>query len=192
MKAAGNGRIERVHTAESKKDSAVKLSDIRIRTGMNMTQFSEWLGVPYRTFQDWTRAESKIPDYLLNLIEYKVQHEFDANSFNQQTLSAASFGLRLKEARIGCGMRQEDAAEIMGISRPTLSAIEAGKRQVTAEDIVRFADLYNVSAMQLLYDRVPEQIHDKESVLGNLKQKRMELEQTAPQKHINKQKEASR
>ena len=88
-------------------------------------------------------------------------------------------------------MRQEDAAEIMGMKRPTLSAIEADKRQVTAEEIVRFSDLYKVSALQLLYDKLPEQIHDKESVLGNLQKKKQELDKTTPKRN-DKQKEASR
>ena len=46
-----------------------------------------------------------------------------------------TIGIRLKEARNNVGMYQEDAARSMEMSRPTLSAIEAGKRAVTAEKI---------------------------------------------------------
>lgn len=45
---------------------------------------------------------------------------------------------RLKEARNKAGMHQEDAARSMEMSRPTLSAIESGKRVVSAEEIESF------------------------------------------------------
>lgn len=47
----------------------------------------------------------------------------------------------------------------MEMSRPTLSAIEAGKRLVWAEENTRFAEMYKVSANELLYgfsDKLPE------------------------------------
>ena len=172
-------------------NAAERFVEIRNRTGMNRKDFAEWLDIPYRTMQEWELGRRVMPEYLLKLVDYKVQNEFDSNNLGQHSVSAASFGLRLKEARIGCGMRQEDAAEIMGMKRPTLSAIEADKRQVTAEEIVRFSDLYKVSALQLLYDKLPEQIHDKESVLGNLQKKKQELDKTTPKRN-DKQKEASR
>ena len=58
---------------------------------------------------------------------------------------------RLKEARNKVGMYQEDAARCMQMSRPTLSAIESGKRAVTAEEIRDFSSLYHVSSNWLLY-----------------------------------------
>ena len=60
-------------------------------------------------------------------------------------------GERLKNARLKCGMKQEDAALAMEMSSPTLSAIEAGKRMVYAYEIPRFAALYKVTANELLY-----------------------------------------
>lgn len=55
--------------------AAKMLMGIRLRTGMNRTKFAEWLGVPYRTMQDWELGVSKVPDYVLNLIAYKVANE---------------------------------------------------------------------------------------------------------------------
>ena len=62
-----------------------------------------------------------------------------------------TIGIRLKETRNNVGMYQEDAARSMGMSRPTLSAIEAGKRAVTAEEIKAFAGLYHVTTNWLLF-----------------------------------------
>lgn len=58
---------------------------------------------------------------------------------------------RLKEARNKAGMHQEDAARSMEMSRPTLSAIESGKRVVSAEEVRKFSALYDVSSNWLLY-----------------------------------------
>lgn len=54
---------------------ARKLTAIRAFTGMNRAKFAEWLGVPYRTMQDWELGVSKVPDYVLRLIAYKVANE---------------------------------------------------------------------------------------------------------------------
>lgn len=51
------------------------LKGIRLRTGMNRAKFAEWLGIPYRTMQDWELGVSRVPDYVLNLIAYKVANE---------------------------------------------------------------------------------------------------------------------
>jgi transcriptional regulator with XRE-family HTH domain len=56
---------------------------------------------------------------------------------------------RLKEARVLAGLTQVAAAKI-GISRPSLSEIEAGNRKVSAEAIIQFSDLYKVNALWLL------------------------------------------
>jgi transcriptional regulator with XRE-family HTH domain len=66
-----------------------------------------------------------------------------------------SFGERLKEARILSGMRQVDAAKAMGMSRPTLSAIEADKRPLRASEVHEFAALYHVSTASLMEDEGP-------------------------------------
>ena len=50
-----------------------------------------------------------------------------------------TFGERLKKARIDSGINQADAAKKLEMSRPTLSAIEADKRQVLASEILQFA-----------------------------------------------------
>ena len=63
-----------------------------------------------------------------------------------------TFGERLKKARIASGINQADAAKKLEMSRPTLSAIEAGKRQVLASEILKFAELYNVSVLSLSFN----------------------------------------
>ena len=61
-----------------------------------------------------------------------------------------SIGERLRKMRLAAGMKQDTAAGKMSMARTTLSAIEAGRRQVLAEEIPRFAELYNRSADEIL------------------------------------------
>ncbi len=62
----------------------------------------------------------------------------------------ADIGENLKKARKAAGIRQEDAANKVGMLRVTLSSIESGKRKVSTDELVKFADLYKVDPDVLL------------------------------------------
>ena len=49
--------------------------ELRQQSGMNLTQFSQYFGIPYRTIQNWERGERQCPEYLLELLKYKLDHE---------------------------------------------------------------------------------------------------------------------
>lgn len=49
--------------------------ELRQKSGMNLKQFSEYFNIPYRTIQHWEAGDRKCPDYVLELIEYKLQNE---------------------------------------------------------------------------------------------------------------------
>lgn len=49
--------------------------ELRKQSGMNLTQFSRFFGIPYRTIQNWERGERKCPEYLIDLMKYKLDHE---------------------------------------------------------------------------------------------------------------------
>ncbi|SCX85005.1 helix-turn-helix domain-containing protein [Butyrivibrio sp. INlla14] len=48
---------------------------IREQSGMSRNEFSAWLGVPYRTMQEWELGRRMMPEYVLRLIAYKVLNE---------------------------------------------------------------------------------------------------------------------
>ncbi len=52
---------------------------------------------------------------------------------------------RLREAREAAGLSQGQVAKKIGMHRPTISEIEAGRRKVVAEELNIFASLYGVS-----------------------------------------------
>lgn len=49
--------------------------ELRQKSGMNLTRFSQYFGIPYRTIQNWDRGERKCPEYLLDLMLYKLTNE---------------------------------------------------------------------------------------------------------------------
>jgi transcriptional regulator with XRE-family HTH domain len=57
---------------------------------------------------------------------------------------------RIREARTLAGLSQGQVAKMMGMHRPSISEIEAGNRRVSAEELTRLADLFDVSTAYLL------------------------------------------
>ena len=63
---------------------------------------------------------------------------------------------RLKNARKRLKLSQEFVARQMNLSRPTISAIEAGQRKVTADELSQFSILYGISVDELANGRPSE------------------------------------
>lgn len=53
----------------------MSIKDIRIATGMTQKAFAGYLGIPYRTLQNWENGERKCAEYILELIIYKLKNE---------------------------------------------------------------------------------------------------------------------
>ena len=63
---------------------------------------------------------------------------------------------RLKQARVLSGLSQAQAADKLGILRPTISEIESGRRKVSADELLQFAELYKVDTAWLLHEEKEE------------------------------------
>lgn len=68
----------------------------------------------------------------------------------QQLSDREKIAKRLKEARIQSGLSQDQSAKLMSLQRPTISEIEAGRRKVSAEEIIQFSELYDIDSSWLL------------------------------------------
>lgn len=51
------------------------IKDMRAKSGMTQKAFSDYLNIPKRTIEDWENGRRKPPDYVVELIEYKLIHE---------------------------------------------------------------------------------------------------------------------
>jgi transcriptional regulator with XRE-family HTH domain len=59
-------------------------------------------------------------------------------------------GSRLLIARERAGLSQSQVAAQIGLPRPSISEIEAGRRRVAAEELARFAEIYSVDIAWLV------------------------------------------
>ncbi|WP_204079786.1 helix-turn-helix domain-containing protein [Mycobacterium riyadhense] len=69
-------------------------------------------------------------------------------------------GQRLRELRNSAGETQAAAAAAVGLTRPYLSAIEAGRRNITLETLYALAEHFDVDPTELLRPQLPEAEHE--------------------------------
>ena len=59
-------------------------------------------------------------------------------------------GRRIREAREFAGLTQEQAARLLKLHRPTISEIEAGRRKVSTQELLKFSEAYDAAPAYLL------------------------------------------
>ena len=64
-------------------------------------------------------------------------------------MAQSDFPNIVKELRIKRKLSQKNVELLTGIDRTTISAYETGKRDPSIENVIKLADLYNVSLDQL-------------------------------------------
>ena len=52
------------------------IKDIRHAYGFTQKSFADYFGIPKRTVENWEGGVNRCPEYLVNLILYKLTHEF--------------------------------------------------------------------------------------------------------------------
>lgn len=52
-----------------------QLKVLRERSGMSQSQFAKYFHIPKKTIQNWEQGRRACPEYLLDLIEYKLLNE---------------------------------------------------------------------------------------------------------------------
>ncbi|MEQ8465657.1 helix-turn-helix domain-containing protein [Coleofasciculus sp. E1-EBD-02] len=68
---------------------------------------------------------------------------------------------RLREARKMAGLSQAQVAKMLGLHRPSITEAEAGNRKVSADEITKMAEIYDVSVSWLLGEGADKlDIHD--------------------------------
>ncbi|RYG88485.1 MAG: XRE family transcriptional regulator [Alphaproteobacteria bacterium] len=77
-----------------------------------------------------------------------------------------AIGDRLRKAREYVELKQEQAAEAVGLSRSALSLVENGRRKVDAVELGKFARLYGQSIDFLSGDAEPQEVPDSIGALA--------------------------
>jgi len=53
-----------------------RLREIRKNIGMTQEQMADFLGVPYRTYQNWELGTNEPPEWAFNMILEKISSEY--------------------------------------------------------------------------------------------------------------------
>lgn len=61
----------------------MEFKDILQQSGMNMSQFAKHFNIPYRTVQNWYNGDRKAPEYVLELIKFRLEVEAGAEAVNE-------------------------------------------------------------------------------------------------------------
>ena len=55
-------------------ESARRIRDLRESTGLSRKEFSEYIGIPVRTLEDWEAGRRTPPEYIPRLISYQLKY----------------------------------------------------------------------------------------------------------------------
>ena len=96
-------------------------------------------------------------------------------------------GYRIKKLREQLGISQQRLADLLGVARPTISQIENGERKVSADELVKLSEIFNLSVESVLNLKKEPKI-----VLSENKKRKGQMPQiriNVPQKNLEKFKE---
>ncbi len=94
---------------------------------------------------------------------------------------------RIKKLREHKGISQQELAKLLRVSRPTVSQIESGERKISAVELVKLAEIFNISVEGLLdFRKEPKVVLEENKKRRSLKD---QIRINVPQKNLEKFKE---
>jgi transcriptional regulator with XRE-family HTH domain len=72
----------------------------------------------------------------------------------------------MREAREAAGLSQGQVARKLDLHRPTISEIEAGRRRISADELQKFAELYDVSVDWIVNGSADDPTEDAKFLLA--------------------------
>ena len=94
--------------------------------------------------------------FCLKMTNFHNENLMNTTPDNQTVERREAIAVRLRSAREAAGLSQGQVARKMELHRPAISEIEAGRRRVSAEELVVFAELYGVSVEWISGAQSPE------------------------------------
>ena len=97
-----------------------------------------------------------------------------------------AIGQRIKELRMKAGISQQKLAEMLGVSRPTITQIESGERKVSSDELIKLAEIFNSTIDHLIgLKGEPEVVlQEQEKKPGRSIESNMRI--NVPQKNLDK------
>ena len=67
--------LERVERSKLSGDIAESIMALRKCAGLSQSDFAEQYNIPVATIRDWEQGRRKCPEYMIELLEYKIKNE---------------------------------------------------------------------------------------------------------------------
>jgi len=91
---------------------------------------------------------------------------------------------KVKKLRKQKGISQQELAKLLRVSRPTVSQVESGERKISADELVKLAEIFNISVEGLLdFKKEPQVILEESKKRKSLKE---QIRINVPQKNLEK------
>ena len=100
-----------------------------------------------------------------------------------KTITQKEIGLRISELRKSKGYSQDDLAKMLNISRPSLTQIELGKRNLSVIELKKITNILSVSIDNLLSSNysLTELVNEEEEIVEESK-----IRVSIPELKVNK------
>ena len=99
----------------------------------------------------------------------------------------AEISQRIKALRTSTGISQQRLADMLGVSRPTITQVESGERKVSSDELIKLSEIFNVSVEQLICLKDEPEVILQDKKPGKRVESRMRI--NVPQKNLDKFKE---
>jgi len=99
----------------------------------------------------------------------------------------SKLGQRTRELREKGGISQERLSELLGISRPAVSQMEAGERKISAEELIKLSEIFRLSLEDFIDSEKQPEIVLLEG--GKKEEAEPQIRISVPQKNLEKFKE---
>jgi len=73
-------------------ESAKKIRELRESIGLTRKEFSEHIGIPVRTLEDWEAGRRTPPEYIPRLIAYQLKYEELLQKVSKQSMDDEAMG----------------------------------------------------------------------------------------------------
>lgn len=73
-------------------ESAKKIRELRESIGLTRKEFSEHIGIPVRTLEDWEAGRRTPPEYIPRLIAYQLKYEKLLRKVSMQIIKDGDIG----------------------------------------------------------------------------------------------------
>lgn len=94
----------------------------------------------------------------------RLTEEEESMSKKDANLDRIRIGSSLRMAREMSGLSQAQVAKMLSLHRPSVSEMEAGRRKVSAEELCKLAEIYDVKLTWLTGSDSGESIEEDEKI----------------------------